>query len=106
MISANSMLGVPAVIYQFGSQFGMIAFAFPLVMYSVTNWFLPVFWKLGVSTSYEVKSFNCDEIANTAFFIISKISPFYYSTLNGDSTKMFVFYVLFYFLYKQYCTWQ
>ena len=73
MISANSMLGVPAVIYQFGSQFGMIAFAFPLVMYSVTNWFLPVFWNLGVSTSYEVITFTRDKDNKDDPFINSKI---------------------------------
>ena len=54
MMSAIGMLGSPVEIYKYGTQFGMIMFVFPLVMYSVTNWYLPVFWKVGVSTSYEV----------------------------------------------------
>ena len=54
MMSAIGMLGTPSEIYRYGSQFGAILFSFPLVMYSVTYWYLPVFWKLEVSTSYEV----------------------------------------------------
>ena len=54
MMSAIGMLGTPSEIYRYGSQFGAIIFAFPLVMYCVTYWYLPVFWKLEVSTSYEV----------------------------------------------------
>ena len=53
-MSAIGMLGTPAEIYRYGSQFGAILFSFPLVMYSVTYWYLPVFWKIEVSTSYEV----------------------------------------------------
>ena len=60
MMSAISMLGTPSEIYRYGAQFGMIMFVFPLVMYSVTNWFLPVFWKVKVSTSYEVSRRRAD----------------------------------------------
>ena len=58
MMSAIGMLGTPAEIYRYGSQFGAILLSFPLVMYSVTYWYLPVFWKIEVSTSYEVGIFS------------------------------------------------
>ena len=64
MMSAIGMLGTPAEIYRYGSQFGAILLSFPLVMYSVTYWYLPVFWKIGVSTSYEVGSFSYSFFGN------------------------------------------
>ena len=54
MMSAIGMLGKPSEMYRYGTQFGLMVAVWPLVMYSVTNWYLPVFWKIGVSTSYEV----------------------------------------------------
>ena len=56
MMSAIGMLGTPSEIYRYGSQFGAVLLSFPFVMYSVTYWYLPVFWKIGVSTSYEVST--------------------------------------------------
>ena len=53
-MSAIGMLGTPSEMYRYGSQFGGILFSFPLMMYSVIYWYFPVFWKLEVSTSYEV----------------------------------------------------
>ena len=58
MMSAIGMLGTPSEMYRYGSQFGGILFSFPLMMYSVINWYFPVFWKLEVSTSYEVIQFE------------------------------------------------
>ena len=55
MMSAIGMLGTPSEMYRYGSQFGGILFSFPLMMYSVIYWYFPVFYKLEVSTSYEVK---------------------------------------------------
>ena len=58
MMSAIGMLGTPSEMYRYGSQFGGILFSFPLMMYSVIYWYFPVFWKLEVSTSYEVIQFE------------------------------------------------
>ena len=54
MMSAIGMLGTPSEMYRYGSQFGGILFSYPVMMYSVIYWYFPVFWKLEVSTSYEV----------------------------------------------------
>ena len=80
-MSAISMLGVPKEIYQFGSQFGMLAVSFPLVMYSVTYWFLPVFWNLGVSTSYEVSFFRAID-CYLGYFIFNRKCQISHSISN------------------------
>ena len=80
MMSAIGMLGTPSEIYRFGTQAGIIMFSFPLVMYSVANWYLPVFWKIGVSTSYEVK-----------LNLVIALSFLYYITIkNTDVTLLHI----------------
>ena len=67
-MSAIGMLGTPSEMYKYGSQFGGILFSFPLMMYSVIYWYFPVFYKLEVSTSYEVilvKEFGFKSLKST-----------------------------------------
>ncbi len=54
-ISAVSLLGIPSEVYVYGTQYCTIIFCFPIVAFVVANWLLPVFYKLEVSTSYEVR---------------------------------------------------
>ena len=53
-MSAITLLGTPKEIYQFGTQYILLVLAYPLVMGSAAHFYLPVFWKIQVSTSYEV----------------------------------------------------
>ena len=53
-MSAITLLGTPAEVYRFGTQYCMLVLAYPFVMASTAHGYLPVFWKLKVSTSYEV----------------------------------------------------
>lgn len=53
-MSAITLLGTPAEIYQFGTQYITLVLSYPFVIGSTIVCYLPVFYKLGVSTSYEV----------------------------------------------------
>ena len=62
-MSAITLLGTPQEIYRFGTQYILLVLSYPLVMGSAAHFYLPVFWKLKVSTSYEVrKSILCYSI--------------------------------------------
>jgi len=54
-MSAITLLGTPAEIYMNGTQYITLVASYPVVIWSTTKIYLPVFYKLGVSTSYEVK---------------------------------------------------
>jgi len=52
-MSASSVLGYPVEIYVYGTHFALILFSFPLQIYLATTFYLPVFYKLGIMTSYQ-----------------------------------------------------
>ena len=52
-ISAVALLGIPSEIYTAGTQYAMVAFCFPFVMFVVIKVYLPVFDELRVTTIYE-----------------------------------------------------
>lgn len=52
-MSAITLLGTPSELYRFGTQYVLLVLSYPLVMGSAAHFYLPVFWKLRVSTSYE-----------------------------------------------------
>ena len=52
-MSAITLLGVPAEIYTYGTQFLTTVVAYPLVMVTVAKVYLPVYCKLDITTSYE-----------------------------------------------------
>ena len=56
-MSAITLLGTPAEVYNNGTQYCLLVLAYPLVMAATAHFYMPVFYKLGVSTSYEVSKF-------------------------------------------------
>lgn len=50
------MLGVPAEMYTYGSQYFALNFSAVLVSVAVVRWFVPVFHTLQYTSSYEVVS--------------------------------------------------
>lgn len=52
-MSAITLLGTPAEMYVFGTHYVVLVLSYPLVMASAAHFYLPVFFKLDVSTSYE-----------------------------------------------------
>lgn len=53
-ISGVTILGTPAEIYNFGTQYSLIVIAIWISGAVVATVYLPVFFKLGVYSSYEV----------------------------------------------------
>lgn len=52
-MSAVTLLGTPAEMYQFGTLYMLIAFSYLLVMPSTNFLYLPIFFKLQVTSAYE-----------------------------------------------------
>ncbi|XP_059084955.1 sodium-coupled monocarboxylate transporter 1-like [Tigriopus californicus] len=52
-MSAITLLGTPAEMYVFGTHYVVLVLSYPLVMAAAAHFYLPVFYKLDVSTSYE-----------------------------------------------------
>ncbi|GFY69766.1 sodium-coupled monocarboxylate transporter 2 [Trichonephila inaurata madagascariensis] len=55
-MSAITLLGTPAEVYRFGTQYIIINIAFCLVVPVTAYLYLPVFYNLGVTSAYEVIS--------------------------------------------------
>ena len=53
-VSGITMLGVPAEMYTYGSQYSALTFSAVLVCVAVIRWFVPVFYTLQFTSSYEV----------------------------------------------------
>ncbi|PRD26292.1 UNVERIFIED_CONTAM: Sodium-coupled monocarboxylate transporter 2 [Trichonephila clavipes] len=53
-MSAITLLGTPAEVYRFGTQYIIINIAFCLVVPATAYLYLPVFYNLGVTSAYEV----------------------------------------------------
>ena len=56
-MSAITLLGTPAEIYNNGTQYVFLVLAYPLVMFATAYFYMPVFYNLNVSTSYEVSMY-------------------------------------------------
>ena len=57
-MSAITLLGTPAEMYVFGTQYCALVLSYPFVMGAAAHLYLPVFFKLQVSTSYEVSGYG------------------------------------------------
>lgn len=58
-ISGVTILGTPAEIYNFGTQYWLIVIPIFLMGFAVSFVYLPVFSALKVGSSYEVIKFKC-----------------------------------------------
>lgn len=54
-MSAVTVLGTPAEIYRYGAIFCIFAITYALVVLCSAEIFLPVFYKLGITSTYEVR---------------------------------------------------
>lgn len=54
-MSAVTVLGTPSEVYRFGAIFSIFAITYFLVVAISAEVFLPVFYKLGITSTYEVK---------------------------------------------------
>ena len=64
-MSAVTVLGTPADVYRFGASYVLFFITYPLVIILTSELFLPVFYRSGITSTYEVKqlpaSFLCWE---------------------------------------------
>lgn len=61
-ISGISILGLPAEMYVYGTQYAMIMLSEGFVSLTMAYLYLPVFYTLQITSSYEVSWFVCIDI--------------------------------------------
>lgn len=54
-MSAITVLGTPVEVYQYGAVFILICFAYVLMVAVSSEVFLPIFYRLGITSTYEVR---------------------------------------------------
>jgi len=58
-LSAVTLLGIPSDIYTTGTQYWIQVIIYPLIMFITAYFFIPVFYTLGLTSSFEVNyAFN------------------------------------------------
>ncbi|XP_051857698.1 sodium-coupled monocarboxylate transporter 1-like [Antechinus flavipes] len=75
-VSAITILGIPAEIYRFGAVFTMYGFSYILMVVITSEVFIPVFYKLGITSTYEYLElrFNkCIRLCGTFLFILQTV---------------------------------
>ncbi|KFQ67586.1 Sodium-coupled monocarboxylate transporter 1, partial [Phaethon lepturus] len=84
-MSAVTVLGTPAEIYRYGAIFCIFAITYGLVVLCSAEIFLPVFYKLGITSTYEYLELRFNKylrLCGTVLFIIQTASkPQSHSTL-------------------------
>ncbi|NXW55851.1 SC5A8 protein, partial [Eurystomus gularis] len=84
-MSAVTVLGTPAEIYRYGAIFCIFAITYGLVVLCSAEIFLPVFYKLGITSTYEYLELRFNKylrLCGTVLFIIQTASkPQSFSTL-------------------------
>ncbi|NXW03495.1 SC5A8 protein, partial [Fregetta grallaria] len=76
-MSAVTVLGTPAEIYRYGAIFCIFAITYGLVVLCSAEIFLPVFYKLGITSTYEYLELRFNKylrLCGTALFIIQTAS--------------------------------
>ncbi|XP_044533432.1 sodium-coupled monocarboxylate transporter 1-like [Gracilinanus agilis] len=75
-MSAITILGVPSEIYRFGAIFSLYALSYIVVMVVSAEIFLPVFYKLGITSTYEYLELRFNKrirLCGTVLFILQTI---------------------------------
>ncbi|XP_062057980.1 sodium-coupled monocarboxylate transporter 1 [Lepus europaeus] len=75
-MSAVTILGSPSEVYRFGAMYSIFALTYFLVVVISAEIFLPVFYKLGITSTYEYLElrFNkCVRLCGTVLFIVQTI---------------------------------
>nr|XP_033809298.1 sodium-coupled monocarboxylate transporter 1-like [Geotrypetes seraphini] len=75
-MSAVTVLGTPSEVYRFGAIFTMFAFTYFLVVLVSSEIFLPVFYRLGITSTYEYLELRFNKVVRllgTILFIIQTI---------------------------------
>nr|XP_004650273.1 sodium-coupled monocarboxylate transporter 1 [Jaculus jaculus] len=75
-MSAVTVLGTPAEVYRFGAVFSIFAITYSLVVVISAEVFLPVFYRLGITSTYEYLELRFNRyirLCGTVLFIVQTI---------------------------------
>ncbi|XP_048355100.1 sodium-coupled monocarboxylate transporter 1-like [Sphaerodactylus townsendi] len=75
-MSAVTVLGTPAEVYRFGARFSVFAFTYLLVVVLSAEIFLPVFYRLGITSTYEYLELRFNKylrLCGTTIFIVQTV---------------------------------
>ncbi|XP_063783897.1 sodium-coupled monocarboxylate transporter 1 [Pseudophryne corroboree] len=75
-MSAVTVLGTPAEVYRFGAMFSIFAITYAIVVVVSSEVFLPVFYRLGITSTYEYLELRFNKpvrLIGTILFIIQTI---------------------------------
>ncbi|KAG9490556.1 hypothetical protein GDO78_006080 [Eleutherodactylus coqui] len=75
-MSAVTVLGTPAEVYRFGAMFSIFAITYTLVVLLTAEIYLPVFYRLGITSTYEYLEIRFNKyvrLIGTVLFIIQTI---------------------------------
>lgn len=75
-MSAVTVLGTPAEVYRFGAMFSIFAITYTIVVVVSSEVFLPVFYRLGITSTYEYLELRFNKVVRligTILFIIQTI---------------------------------
>ncbi|XP_029455580.1 sodium-coupled monocarboxylate transporter 1-like [Rhinatrema bivittatum] len=75
-MSAVTVLGTPSEVYRFGAMFTVFAFTYALVVLVSAEIFLPVFYRLGITSTYEYLELRFNKVVRllgTILFIIQTV---------------------------------
>ncbi|XP_041444606.1 sodium-coupled monocarboxylate transporter 1 isoform X2 [Xenopus laevis] len=75
-MSAVTVLGTPAEVYRFGAMFSIFAITYAIVVVISSEVFLPVFYRLGITSTYEYLELRFNKfvrLLGTILFIIQTI---------------------------------
>ncbi|XP_041109855.1 sodium-coupled monocarboxylate transporter 1-like [Polyodon spathula] len=75
-MSAVTVLGTPSEVYRFGAMFGVFAITYTCVVIISAEIFLPVFYRLGITSTYEYLEIRFNKavrLCGTIMFIIQTI---------------------------------
>lgn len=88
-MSAVTVLGTPAEVYRFGAIFSIFAITYFLVVLLSAEVFLPVFYRLGITSTYEVRGGGAEAClhvqAPEGIFWEQTVSAIWESLLVGAS---------------------
>ncbi|XP_053109128.1 sodium-coupled monocarboxylate transporter 1-like isoform X2 [Hemicordylus capensis] len=82
-MSAVTVLGTPAEIYIFGVKFGLFALPYVLMVVISAEVFLPVYYRLGISSVYEI--FYTGMVIYSPSLALSQGRQFYHCTTRSSS---------------------
>ncbi|MEJ1278539.1 solute carrier family 5 (sodium/glucose cotransporter) member 12 [Cricetulus griseus] len=89
-MSAVTVLGTPAEVYRFGASFFLFIISYAFVVFFTSELFLPVFYRSGITSTYEYLQLRFNKpvrYAATVIYIVQTLMPYFvmeiFATMPG-----------------------